>query len=452
MNGRTRKPQAKRETTDAMIEQLQKETFDYFLHEANPQNGLLRDRTSEDSPASIAATGLALTAYPIGVERGFWTRRQAVDRTLSTVRFFANSKQESGPDSTGFKGFYYHFLDMATGRRVWKCELSTIDTALLMAGMLAAAAYFDKHDPAEREIRERVESLYQKVDWKWAQNGGASLSHGWKPESGFFKARWEGFSEALILYILALGSPTCPVPPSSYSAWCNDFKWKKIFDRECLYAGPLFIHQLSHIWLDLRGVRDHFTGQKSIDLFENSRRATYVQQQYAIRNPFNFDGYGEHSWGFTASDGPGPKTEKVDGIDREFYGYKARGVPFGPDDGTIAPWAVVASLPFAPEIVLPTIEYFNGLNLRVDNQYGFKATYNPTFPGRKTGSKFWISKHHYGLNQGPVVIMAENYRSQMTLELMKKCPYVVAGLKKAGFKGGWLNKKNNAVLTQQTKR
>lgn len=425
-----------------MLHQLQKETFDYFLHEANPQNGLVKDKTSDDSPASIAAVGLALTAYPIGVERGFCTRRQAIDRTLSTLRFFANSEQTSDPDAAGYKGFYYHFLDMKTGRRVWQCELSTIDTAFLIAGMLVCASYFDKRDAAEHEIRELSESLYRRVDWQWAQNEGASVSHGWKPESGFLKARWEGFSEALILYVLGMGSPTHPLPRESYKAWTEDFQWKEIYEQELLYAGALFIHQISHIWLDLHGVLDDFMRQHGIDYFENSRRATCIQQEYAIRNPLGFKEYGESCWGITASDGPGPQSEKIDGIDREFYGYKARGVPFGPDDGTLAPWAVVSSLPFAPEIVLPTIDYLDALELRLDNSYGFKATFNPTFPQKKQGVDSWISQWHYGLNQGPIVMMTENYRSQMTLELMKKSSYVIDGLRKAGFKGGWLDKQN----------
>jgi hypothetical protein len=399
------------------------------------------DKTSDNSPASIAAVGLALTAYPIGVERGFLTRTQATERTLATLRFFANSRQSSDSDATGYKGFYYHFLDMKTGSRVWECELSTIDTAFLMAGMLIAAEYFDRDDSAEREIRELADSLYQRVDWRWAQDEGVRVSHGWKPESGFLQARWEGFSEALILFVLGLGSPTHPFSKESYSAWSEGFEWKRIYDQEFLYAGPLFIHQFSHIWLDLRGVQDKFTRSHDIDYFENSRRATYAQQQYAITNPLGFKEYGESCWGITASDGPGPKAEKIDGIEREFYGYKARGIPYGPDDGTLAPWSVVSSLPFAPEIVLPTIEYLNDLKLRVDNPYGFKATFNPTYPEKQEGADSWISKWHLGLNQGPIVMMIENYRSALTYEVSRKCRYLVNGMKKAGFSGGWLNTK-----------
>jgi hypothetical protein len=178
---------------------------------------------------------------------------------------------------------------------------------------------------------------------------------------------------------------------------------------------------------------------KGIDYFENSRRATHVQRQYAIANPLKFKGYGPCCWGITASDGPGPDCIKVDGVERQFFNYIARGVPFGPDDGTIAPWAVVASLPFAPHIVLPTIEHFiHQLQLKAFNPYGFKATFNSTFPGTYANTCGWMSPWHYGLNQGPVVLMIENYRSELLWRLMRKSPYIVSGLRNAGFRGGWL--------------
>ncbi len=422
-----------------MLDKLQRETLGYFLHESNPKNGLILDKTKKDSLASIAATGLALASYPVGVERAFLTREDAIKRTLATLRFFWSSPQGAEPDATGYRGFYYHFLDMETGRRVWKCELSTIDSAILLAGALTAAMYFERDTPDEREIRELADSLYRRADWHWAQNNGLTVSHGWHPETGFIKYRWEGYDEALILYALALGSPTFPLPAESYRAWSSTYEWKSIYDIEFLYAGPLFIHQLSHLWLDLRGIQDDFMRDKGIDYFENSRRATQVQQLYAIRNPHQFAHYGEHCWGITASDGPGPMTLRVAGIERNFFGYEARGAPFGPDDGTIAPWAVVASLPFAPEIVLPTVRHFNELRLRETNPYGFKATFNPTYPDESGRTCGWISPWHYGLNQGPIVMMIENFRTGLLWDLMRRCPYVVEGLRRANFRGGWLS-------------
>jgi hypothetical protein len=443
----TKKPRAKKAhaksgaaTDERMLSLLQRDTFEYFVHETNPKNGLVQDKTEKNWPASIAATGMALASYPIGVERGYWRRKKAVDRTLATLNFFWNCPQSTEPDATGYKGFYYHFLDLKTGRRTWQSEVSTVDSAFLLAGALAAAAYFDGSSASEREIREKADALYQRADWKWALNGGLTLTHGWKPEGGFLPYRWEGFDEALLLYFLALGSPTNPISPESYDAWASTYEWKSTNGLDVLYAGPLFIHQLSHLWVDFRDIQDKFMREKGSDYFVNSRRMTLIHQQYAIANPQKFAQYGEFCWGLTASEGPGPATRKVNGIAREFFGYEARGAPYGPDDGTIAPWAVVASLPFAPEVVLPTIHHFNGLRLREKNPYGFKATFNPTFPVKGSTCCGWVSEWHYGLNEGPIVIMIENYRTGFLWELMKKCPHLVEGLRRAGFSSGWLAK------------
>lgn len=418
------------------LEVLQRLTFDYFLKETNPENGLVPDSTRQGSPCSIAPTGFALAVYPVGVERGFITRNAGVQRTLTTLRFFWNSSHGPEPDATGYKGFYYHFLDMKTGRRTWDCELSTIDSTFLIAGALTAAAYFDRDTEDEHEIRTLANAIYARANWQWAQNHGVTVTHGWRPESGFIKYRWQGYSEALILYVLGLASPTHPLPEKSYQAWTRTYKWRSLYGHEFLYAGPLFVHQLSHMWIDFRGIQDEFMRNVASDYFENSRRATYIQQQYAIRNPRGFNGYGEHIWGLTASDGPGLVSKKVGGKVRRFYDYMARGVPNGPDDGTLAPWAVVASLPFAPEIVLPSIQYFDERFPEMISKYGFKCSFNPTFssaPGKE-----WISKGYYGLDQGPIVLMIENYRSGFLWRLMRRCPYIIEGLRRAGFAGGWL--------------
>jgi hypothetical protein len=426
-------------STDAELRLLQHETFGYFLHESNPANGLVLDKTEPGWPCSIAATGLALAAYPVGVEEGLIGRADAAQRVLNTLRFFHQSPQGPEPDATGYKGFYYHFLDMQTGRRAWQCELSTVDTAFLLAGGLTSAVYFDADTQAEREIRDLALRLYERADWQWAQNGGQTVTHGWHPESGFIKYRWEGYDEALLMYVLGLGSPTHALPASSYAAWASTYEWKHSYGLDYLYAGPLFTHQLSHIWIDFRGIQDEYMRGKGIDYFENSRRATHVQHRYAIDNPHGFKRYGRKCWGITASDGPGPDVRKINGVDCQFYDYIARGVPDGPDDGTIAPWAVVASLPFAPDIVLPAIDYFiHEVKLKVGNPYGFKATFNPTHPEQTRSPYGWVSRWHYGLNQGPIVLMIENYRSGRLWEWMKACPYIVSGLKRAGFAGGWL--------------
>ncbi len=426
-------------SVDAELENLQRQTFDYFLYETNPDNGLVIDKDAENWPASIAATGLALACYPVSVERGFMTRASAVERTLVTLRFFWNSPHGPEPDATGYKGFYYHFLNMQTGRRAWQCELSTVDSTFLLAGALTAGIYFDADNVDESEIRTLADALYRRADWQWAQNQGATVTHGWKPESGFLKYRWEGYDEALLLYILGLGSPTHPLPEESYAEWVSTYKWEH-WGQEYLYAGPLFTHQLSHIWIDFRGIQDAFMRDKGIDYFENSRRATYVQQQYAINNPLKFKDYGPHCWGITASEGPGPGTLELNGIEWQLFDYEGRGVPYGPDDGTLAPWALAASLPFAPEIVLTALNHcIHQAKLTQFNSYGFKASFNPSHPG-EPGNPYgwWVSPWHYGLNQGPIILMIENYRTGLLWKLMRNCPYIVKGLLRAGFKGGRL--------------
>lgn len=432
-----------RETLKAssrQLDELQRKSFDYFLHETNPKNGLVRDKTQRGAAASVAAVGLALSCYPVGVERKLIKRGDAIQRVLTTLRFFDKSVHSADPKATGYKGFYYHFLDMKSGRRAGKAELSTIDTAFLLAGMLTASAYFSGGTPDEREIARLAHELYARADWNWARNRGLTVAHGWKPETGFLPNRWQGYDEALFLYILGLGSPAHPLPKKSYQKWVSTYQWRKIYGHELLHSGPLFTHQISHLWIDFRGIQDAYMRRKKTDYFENSRRATLVQQQYAIHNPNDFDAYGAHCWGITASDGPGPIRRVIERRQRQFFGYKARGVPDGPDDGTLSPWAVVASLPFAPKAVLPTLRYFAKLKLRVKNPYGYKASFNPTFGSGPHRSRPWVSKLHYGLNQGPIILMIENYRSSLLWRIMRQCPHLVAGLRRAGFRGGWLGK------------
>ncbi|MGA9827466.1 MAG: glucoamylase family protein [Rhodanobacteraceae bacterium] len=425
---------------EAQLDRIQRDSFHFFPVHVNPANGLIRDSTQPDTPASIAAIGFALPSYAVAVERGWMSRSDARSRTLATVRFFRDADQSGAVDGVGHHGFFYHFLDMQTGRRAWRSELSTVDTALLVAGMLTCARYFDADDADEREIRAATAAVYERIDWCWAQNGQDTLTMGWTPESGFLRCRWVGYDEALILYALALGSPSFPVGPEAYRHWLGGYRWKRIYDLAQVYAGPLFIHQFSHIWIDFRKIQDSYMAAKGIDYFENSRRATYVHYEYARRNPREFKDYHGKSWGLTASDGPGPATRTVHGRERTFYGYRARGAPFGPDDGTVAPWASLASLPFAPEIVLPTAKYLLDLTLHhPKSSFGFHASFNPTFHQRP-GDKGWISPWHFGLNQGPIVLMIENYRNEMIWRLMRECEPIVRGLRRAGFTGGWLDR------------
>jgi len=428
-----------RELDDKELGLLQLTTVLYYLRETNPDNGLVRDKTDPIAPVSIAAVGMALATIPIVVERGVMHRNFAAKITLKRLRYLLNLPQSPDPNASGYRGFFYHFLDIETGRRVWQCELSTIDSAFLFAGALTACAYFDGDTQDEVEIRTLANELYRRADWNWAQNGEATLTHGWRPESGFIPYRYQGYDEGLLLYILGLGSPTHALPPESYSAYCATYEWKNIYDRELLYSGPLFTHQLSHMWIDFRGIRDEFMRAHDSDYFENSRQATFVQQEYAMRNPMNFVGYGEHCWGFTACDGPGWVKREINGVERQFFDYVARGVPFGHDDGTIAPWVVVASLPFAPEIVVPTVKHLAKMELGATGKYGFKPSFNQSFVLETSPTGWWVTPYHFGIDQGPVVLMIENYRTGLLWNLMRGCPAVATGLLRAGFRGGWLD-------------
>jgi hypothetical protein len=365
------------------------------------------------------------------------TRADAAARTLVTLQFFCNSLQSEKPDATGYKGFYYHFLDMKIGKRVWQSELSLIDTTLLLAGVLTAGVYFDEDTTTENEIRERADAIYRRVNWQWARGGGTTVRQGWKPECGFLHYGWDGYDEAIILYVLGLASPTHPLPERSYIEWTATYQWENIYDYEFLYAGPLFIHHFSQAWIDFSGIRDLFMREKKSDYFENSRRATYVQREYARRNPFGFEGYGKDCWGITANDGPGFQTLKIDGRERRFLGYAARGVPYGPDDGTIDPCAVLASLPFTPELSLSALRHFCALYPEMIQDSRLPSSFNPTLSG--DGPSGWVSEGYFGLDQGIVVLMIENYRSGLIWKLMRQCPYIGSGLRRAGFTDGWLS-------------
>jgi hypothetical protein len=427
---------AAHESDEALLERFQRAAFEYFLTQGNPANGLVADTTRPGAPASIAVVGFALSCYAVGVERGWMSRSDAVARVLATLRFFWNSLQSEAPNASGYKGFYYHFLDMQSGRRVWQSELSLIDSGFLLAGMLTAAAYFEARTPGEDEIRVLADALYRRVDWQWAQGGAATVRQGWKPESGFFHYGWDGYSEAAILYVLALASPTHPLSPDCYAAWTATYQWENIYDYEYLYAGPLFIHQFSHVWIDFDGIRDQFMREKHSDYFENSRRAVSMQREFARRNPHDYAGYGEDCWGISANDGPGFKTLTIQDRERRFSGYAARGIPYGPDDGTIAPGAALASLPFAPQIVLAALRELCARYPQMTQASRLPSGFNPTLPGE--GPQGWVSEGYFGLDQGAIVLMIENYRSQLLWRLMRRCPYIVAGLRSAAFTGGWL--------------
>jgi hypothetical protein len=304
---------------------------------------------------------------------------------------------------------------------------------------LVAQRYFTGSDSAETEIRDLADKLYARVDWRWAQNQIYTVTQGWKPECGFLHYGWEGYSEALILYALGLGSPTHPLPADSYDLWTSTYQWENLYGYNHLYAGPLFIHQFAHAWIDFRGLQDDFMREKRCDYFENTRRATYVQREYAIRNPHEFNHYGHDFWGLTACDGPGSGSVIVHGVRHRLFGYVARGAPYGPDDGTISPAAIFGALPFAPEIALSAIRHLCEVYPRMGEEYTIPNSVNPTVEAEHDFG--WVSHGHYGLDQGLIVLMIENYRTEWLWNLMRGCGPVETGLRRAGFAGGWLGKR-----------
>jgi hypothetical protein len=438
---------------DPFLVDLQERTFRFFWDTANPENGLIPDRYPTPSYSSIAAVGFGLTTYPIGVERAYITRAQARQRVLATLRFFHRARQS--PDArgaTGHRGFFYHFLDMKTGERFGDSELSTVDTAILLAGALVCQSYFDSADPEEVEIRSLADSIYRRIDWRWAQPKPPAISLGWSPEEGFLKYDWRGYNEAMLVYLLALASPTFPVSTRAWTEWTStyDQHWGTFFGQEFLSFPPLFGHQYTHVWTDFRGIHDQYMRRRGLDYFENSRRAVYAQQAYAVANPRRCQDYGATIWGITASDGPADiVVEDVNGR-RVFRSYTARGIDVAGkrDDCTLAPTAVVASLPFAPEIVVPaTLEMHRRFGQHIYAKYGFLDAYNRSFTfafdfrlrhGRQVPGFGWVGDDYVGIDQGPILAMIENYRSGLIWRVMRKNRYLRRGLEQAGFSGGWL--------------
>ena len=451
----------------AFAEELSRRTFDYFWETTSVEKCLAPDRWPSNPFSSIASTGFAITAYAVGVERGYVTRDQAVDRTLKCVQFYHDAPQGPQPQGvSGHKGFFYHFLHNDSGTRFQTTELSTVDTSLLLGGILFAQAYYDRDDPRERRIRELAEAIYRRVDWKWAQRTSTGtqaknlenshgIAMGWHPERGFGTHDWVGYNEGMLVYILAAASPTHPVGREAWDkGWAADLEkdWGTFYGQEHLQFEPLFGHQYSHVWVDFRGIQDDFMRRKGIDYFENSRRATLSQRAYGIDNPNKWVAYSGYLWGWTASDGPGGVRGKlVNGIERRFMGYSARGVSAVRivDDGTIVPTAAGGSIPFAPEITIPALMAMKATyGERLYTRYGFLDAFNPSFtftdvPGTKgtvDARLGWFDSDHLGIDQGPILLMLENHRSELLWRTMRKSPHIRNGLRRLGFAGGWLER------------
>ncbi|MBI9066696.1 MAG: hypothetical protein JEZ09_05345 [Salinivirgaceae bacterium] len=416
----------------AMLDSIQYKTFLYFLNEHHPEKGIVKDRAAAWAPASIAATGFGIPSFAIGVEREWITREKAADITLKMLRFFTNSVQSADTNVTGYKGFYYHFLRMDSGTREWKCELSTIDTGILMMGFLFARNYYNLDNETEKEIRLLTDAILGKMEWDFFQlpetaKHPNTISMAWSPEEGLLDYGWSGYNEGLFLYVLAAGTGMNDVK-TSYDSWLSTYKWNTPYEGLSHVAfPPLFGHQFSQAFIDFRGLGDKYMMKKGIDYFENSRRATYVQRQYAIENPKGWIGYDSLCWGVTASDGCGD-TYNFD--DKKFEGYAGRGTS-GPDytiaeDGTIAPYGSISSLAFAPEIVFPTIRSLNEkYGTKIWGKYGYYDSFNLTAK--------WVDNDFIGIDEGPMLIMIENFRTGLVWNYVMKDPIIQKGLNTLGF-------------------
>lgn len=435
----------------ALVDTIAQRTFQWFWDTTDPNTGLTPDRWPKKDFSSVAAIGFALTAYPIGAERGWVSRAASATRTLSTLKYLYQLPQGDAPSGTaGYKGFYYHFLDFTQGRRFDKVELSTIDTGLLIAGALFCQSFYNGGDATETAIRAYADSMYRRVEWPWAVARPPALSHGWHPEKGFIMSDWKGYNEAMIAIVLGIASPTHPLSPDAWKAWTSTYEWREFQGQPHLDFAPLFGHQYSHVWIDFRGIKDDYMRGRGIDYFENSRRATLSQRSYGIENPMGWRGYGADVWGLTASDGPFDGTMQIDGRTREFHTYWARGVSATErrDDGTVAPTAAVASIAFTPSISIPAAvamrERYSAITW---GQYGFLDSFNPTLRdpsirlqhGKIDPAIGWGDTDYLGIDQGPILAMIENWRSEMIWKVMRTNPHIIRGLKRAGFSGGWLD-------------
>ncbi len=438
--------------TTALLDDLERRSFRFFWETTDAATGLAPDRWPTPSFASIAAVGFALSAYPIGVARGWITREQAGQRVLTTLRFFRAAPQ--GPQAAGmagYKGFFYHFLDMKTGARFGDTELSTVDTALLLAGALHCQSFFDGTDIPETQIRALADEIYARVDWRWAQVRAPSIGHGWHPETGFIANDWKGYNEAMLVYLLALGSPTFAVEPAAWDAWTSTYdrlSWGTDYGQPHLRFPPLFGHQFTHCWVDFRALQDDYMRRRGLDYFENSRRATYAQQAYALANPEGWAGYGRDVWGVTACDGPADIERPFGGKLRRFISYAGRGMGGAQnhDDGTIAPYAAGSSVPFAPEVAVPAIAAMRErYGAQIYGRYGFFA-FNPSFTftdvklthGRIAAGVGWVDTDYLGIEVGPLLAMLANHRGELVWKVMRGNAHLRRGLRRAGFTGGWL--------------
>ena len=387
---------------DTFLEQMENANFLYFWEQCDPKTGIVKDRcnvraSDKSVLGSIAATGFGLTALCIGEKRGYISYAQARDRALTALRFFWKKMPNE-------RGFYYHWVNISTGERLWQSEVSSVDTSILLCGILTCRQYFQ-----HSEISQLAQEIFNRVDWNWLSEDTRILPHGWTPEGGFLQYRWDSYSEMMMMYLLGLGSSSHALAAQAWDAWKRaTFEFEGIH-----YIGsyaPLFVHQYSQAWFDFRGKRD-----KYVDYFQNSILATDVHRRFCLSLAEKFPDYSDNLWGITASDSK--------------HGYEVWGGPpaNGPIDGTVVPCASAGSLPFLPG---PVMRVLRNIQYRYSagtwSRYGFVDAFNP-----RTN---WYDSDIVGIDSGISMVMAENARTAFVWDTFMKNPEAQRGMERAGFK------------------
>ncbi|MEM1011377.1 MAG: glucoamylase family protein [Planctomycetota bacterium] len=449
---------------EAIIREAAGLAMRYFLEPDLHNGGLVRDSARPGAPCSVAAAGFACAAFVAAERLGLVDRETALRHCGDVARVFAELPVDvptaEAKDSAGWRGMFYHFLagdGERRGRRTWKSEVSTIDTALLIAGLLVARGHFDRDDEAELTLRANSDRVIAGVDWRAFIRPSGRFSHGWRPEpirramrdhdrDGFIVHEWDGYSEGLLLYLIAAASPRQDVGREAYDAWCSTYAkdWHDVEGIEHLHCPPLFTHQFPHAFIDLDGVADTFLRDRGLCYFENARRGTRAQIAYAKRNPLGHPGYGASTWGLSASNGPGIDHHKHltrGGRRVRFHGYVERGLgpPAGVvDDGTLAPWATAASLPFLPGEVCDGLRAHRDVTLCRPGWHGFMGSYNLAYidPDCPHG---WVDEFDLAIEQAPIVMMAANYLDGGVWNVTRQLPELREALLTCGLSGGWLS-------------
>ena len=386
--------------SDHLLDEVGRRACRYFYDMGDPTTGLVRDRANSEEPyapsvASIAATGFGLSALAVGTARGYLDRNLCELRTLATLKFFAEKADQE-------HGFYYHFMDSDSGKRIWKCEASSVDTAWLLCGVLHSRTFWDN-----TEIKKLATELLDRADWEWMLNGSNTLCHGWTPESGFLQYRWDAYSEVLAMYLLAIGSGKHPIPASSWGAFARPMReYQGIFFIDA--GAPLFVHQYSHAWFDFRDRRDHYA-----DYFRNSVRATQAHRLYCLSYAHQFPWYGPDMWGVTASDSR--------------TGYRIWCSPTSPPDGTLVPCAAGGSLVFLPQMCGAVLQkMFDDYGDHLWSKYGFIDAFHP--------KEKWYSRYTLGIDQGVLLLMTENARGGSVWSAMMSTPEAQRSMEAVGLR------------------